>query len=78
MSTSPVRVVLVDDQELLRRSLALVLGAHPGTTVVGEAGDGVEAVDVVTATTPDVVLMDVRMPRMDGIEAPGWCAPIPR
>jgi DNA-binding NarL/FixJ family response regulator len=65
----PVRVVLVDDHDLLRRSLALVLEANPGTTVVGEARDGVEAIAVVTATVPDVVLMDVRMPRLDGIEA---------
>ncbi|GIG41588.1 response regulator [Cellulomonas phragmiteti] len=69
MSAAPVRVVLVDDQDLLRRSLSMVLDAHPGTTVVGEAGDGAEAIDVVTATSPDVVLMDVRMPHVDGIEA---------
>jgi len=69
VSAAPVRVVLVDDQDLLRRSLSLVLDAHPGTTVVGEAADGVDAVAVVTETAPDVVLMDVRMPRMDGIEA---------
>lgn len=64
-----MRVVLVDDQDLLRRSLALVIDADPDTAVVGEARDGVEAIDVVTATVPDVVLMDVRMPRLDGIEA---------
>ncbi len=64
-----VRVVLVDDQPLLRRSLAMIIDADPGLAVVGEAGDGVEAIEVVTATIPDVVLMDVRMPRLDGIEA---------
>lgn len=64
-----VRVVLVDDQQLLRRSLAMIIDADPGLTVVGEAGNGDEAIDVVTATVPDVVLMDVRMPRLDGIEA---------
>ena len=69
MSDAPVRVVLVDDQDLLRYSLALVIDADPAMTVVGEARDGVEAIDVVTTTAPDVVLMDVRMPRLDGIEA---------
>ena len=69
MTGEPLRVVLVDDHDLLRRSLALVLDADPGTAVVGEARDGVEAIAVVTATAPDVVLMDVRMPRLDGIEA---------
>lgn len=64
-----VRVVLVDDQPLLRSSLAMIIDADPGLTVTGEAGDGVEAIDVVTATIPDVVLMDIRMPRLDGIEA---------
>lgn len=69
MSDAPVRVVLVDDQDLLRYSLALVIDADPAMTVVGEARDAVEAIDVVTTTAPDVVLMDVRMPRLDGIEA---------
>ncbi|WP_104162992.1 response regulator transcription factor [Cryobacterium sp. N22] len=65
----PVRVVLVDDQLLLRRSLALVINAAEGLLVVGEAADGFEAVEVAVATVPDVILMDVRMPRLDGIEA---------
>lgn len=65
----PVRVVLVDDHLLLRRSLAQVIDSAEGLLVVGEAGDGLEAVDVVLATVPDVVVMDVRMPRLDGIEA---------
>ena len=69
MNGSPARVVLVDDQDLLRRSLALVIDTDPDATVVGEARDGIEAIAVVTATIPDVVLMDVRMPRLDGIEA---------
>lgn len=64
-----VRVVLVDDQDLLRRSLALVIDTNPSTCVVGQARDGLEALDVITATRPDVVLMDVRMPRLDGIQA---------
>ena len=65
----PVRVVLVDDHVLLRRSLGQVIDSADGLLVVGEAGDGVEAVDVVLATAPDVVVMDVRMPKLDGIEA---------
>ncbi|TFC90867.1 response regulator transcription factor [Cryobacterium sp. TMT4-31] len=65
----PIRVVLVDDQLLLRRSLAQVINTAAGLLVVGEAGDGFEAVDVAEATLPDVILMDVRMPRLDGIEA---------
>jgi DNA-binding NarL/FixJ family response regulator len=63
-----VRVVLVDDQLLLRQSLAALIDADPSLAVVGEASDGFEALDVITATHPDVVLMDVRMPRLDGIE----------
>ena len=66
---APVRVVLVDDHLLLRRSLAQVIDSADGLQVVGEAGDGLEAVDLVRATVPDVVVMDVRMPRLDGIEA---------
>ncbi|KUL35285.1 LuxR family transcriptional regulator [Actinoplanes awajinensis subsp. mycoplanecinus] len=64
-----MRVLLVDDQALLRASLAAVLGAQPDLTVVGEAGDGVEAIVQARATRPDVVLMDVRMPYLDGLEA---------
>ena len=62
------RVVVVDDQELVRSGFALIL-ERAGLEVVGEAADGLEAVDVVAGTGPDVVLMDVRMPRLDGIEA---------
>ncbi len=64
-----IRVVLVDDQELVRTGFRLVLGGQQDIEVVGEASDGVEAVEVVAATRPDVVVMDVRMPRMDGVEA---------
>ena len=63
-----VRVVVVDDQELVRTGFAMIL-ERAGMTVVGQAADGVEAVELARSTRPDVVLMDVRMPRLDGIEA---------
>ncbi|MEU8001811.1 response regulator transcription factor [Catellatospora sp. NPDC049111] len=66
---SELRVVLVDDQHLIRTGLRAVLERAPDITVVGEAGDGAAAVDVVRDRHPDVVLMDVRMPGLDGIEA---------
>jgi DNA-binding NarL/FixJ family response regulator len=62
------RVLVVDDQELVRAGFSLIL-QRAGLAVVGEAADGVEALDVAARTEPDVVLMDVRMPRLDGIEA---------
>jgi DNA-binding NarL/FixJ family response regulator len=64
-----IRVVLADDQELLRAGFRMVLDAQEGIEVVGEAGDGDEAVVLTGRLDPDVVLMDVRMPGMDGIEA---------
>jgi DNA-binding NarL/FixJ family response regulator len=64
-----IRVLLVDDQALLRQGFAMVLSAEPDLEVVGEAGDGAEAVRLTRALQPDVVLMDVRMPGLDGIEA---------
>jgi DNA-binding NarL/FixJ family response regulator len=64
-----IRVLIVDDQALVRAGFHMILEAQEGITVVGEAGDGVEALEVVRAERPDVVLMDVRMPRMDGIAA---------
>lgn len=67
--TAPVRVLLVDDQALLRMGFALVLDAEDDIEVVGEAADGRTALEQVAALHPDVVLMDVRMPRMNGIEA---------
>ena len=60
---------MVDDQQLIRESIAALLNLQPGITVVGTAGDGVEAIEAVKATRPDVILMDVRMPRMDGVTA---------
>ncbi|WP_053720784.1 response regulator [Saccharothrix sp. NRRL B-16348] len=64
-----VRVVVVDDQQLIRESIAALLDIQPGITVVGTAGDGQAAVEVVLDVQPDVVLMDVRMPVSDGIAA---------
>jgi DNA-binding NarL/FixJ family response regulator len=63
------RVVLADDQEMVRAGLRMLVDFQPDLEVVGEAADGLEAVEVVARTRPDVVLMDVRMPRCDGIEA---------
>jgi DNA-binding NarL/FixJ family response regulator len=64
-----VRVLLVDDQPLLRTGFRMILEAEPDIAVVGEAGEGEQALEAVRALQPDVVLMDVRMPRMDGVEA---------
>jgi DNA-binding NarL/FixJ family response regulator len=64
-----IRILLVDDQELVRTGFRMVLDAQPDMTVVGEAADGLEALARLRATEADVVVMDVRMPRMDGIEA---------
>ncbi|MEI2776581.1 MAG: response regulator transcription factor [Tetrasphaera sp.] len=66
---SDIGVLLVDDQELFRAGVARILNAHDGITVVGEAADGAEAVAAVESLAPDVVLMDIRMPIMDGVEA---------
>jgi len=65
----PIRVLIVDDQELFRRGLVMLLGLEPGIEVVGEASDGVEGTTLATAAAPDVVLLDVRMPKRSGIEA---------
>jgi DNA-binding NarL/FixJ family response regulator len=67
--TAPVRVVLVDDDQLVRVGLRLLLSGDDDIEVVGEAGDGFEAEGVIAATEPDVVLMDIRMPRCDGLVA---------
>ena len=64
-----IRVVLVDDQALFRAGVRMLVASQPDMDVVGEAGDGREALEVVTRTTPDVVLMDIRMPVMDGLTA---------
>ncbi|MEV4286541.1 response regulator transcription factor [Nonomuraea bangladeshensis] len=64
-----IRVMLVDDQELLRAGFRMVLGAQPDIEVVAEAADGAAALELLATTEVDVVLMDVRMPHMDGVEA---------
>jgi DNA-binding NarL/FixJ family response regulator len=64
-----IRVLLVDDQSLLRLGFRMVLEAQPDIEVVGEAGDGAQAVAMTRSLRPDVVLMDVRMPVLDGIQA---------
>jgi DNA-binding NarL/FixJ family response regulator len=65
----PIRVLVVDDQELFRRGLTMLLGVEPGIEVVGEAGDGVEGTALAETAAPDVVLLDIRMPKRSGIEA---------
>jgi DNA-binding NarL/FixJ family response regulator len=67
--SAAIRVVVADDQELIRTGLALILGAQPDLDVVGQAADGRQAVEVACRTAPDVVLMDVRMPILDGVAA---------
>ena len=68
-SAKPIRVLAADDQRVIREGLALLLGLLPGVEVVGTAADGEQAVTMATALQPDVVLMDLRMPRCDGVEA---------
>ncbi|HEX6151077.1 MAG TPA: response regulator transcription factor [Nocardioides sp.] len=67
--SEPVRVLVVDDQELFRRGLTMLLASEDGIDVVGEAGDGIEGTTLAESVAPDVVLLDVRMPRRSGIEA---------
>jgi len=66
---APIRVVLVDDQQLVRAGFRMVIDSQPDLTVVGEAGDGAAAVELLRRTPADVVLMDIRMPGTDGIAA---------
>jgi DNA-binding NarL/FixJ family response regulator len=68
-SPAGIRVVLVDDQELVRTGLRMVLEEQPDLAIVGEAANGEQAVEVVADVVPDVVVMDVRMPGTDGVEA---------
>lgn len=67
--TTPIRVFLVDDQQMVRAGFRMLVESQDDMVVVGEAGDGGEALERLAVTTADVVLMDVRMPRLDGVEA---------
>ncbi|WP_042393893.1 response regulator transcription factor [Streptacidiphilus carbonis] len=69
MSDTAVRVLVADDQKVVREGIVMLLGLLPGIEVVGAAGDGEEAVALAAVELPDVVLMDLRMPRCDGVEA---------
>lgn len=69
MTERPLRVVLADDQDLVRAGFRVILGTEDGIEVVGEAGDGAAAVELVARLKPDVVLMDVQMPGVDGLAA---------
>jgi DNA-binding NarL/FixJ family response regulator len=69
MMTEPIRVVIVDDEMLIRAGFRALIDAEPGMIVVGEAPDGAAAVDLAQQTRPDVVLMDIRMPGVDGLDA---------
>ena len=69
MTETPIRVLIADDQRVVREGLAMIIGLINGIEVVGTAGDGIEAVAVARREQPEVVLMDLRMPGMDGTEA---------
>lgn len=64
-----IRVVLIDDEPLVRAGLAAIIDSDTGLDVVGEAGDGADAIDLIQRTQPDIVIMDVRMPQLNGLEA---------
>ena len=66
---APLRLLIVDDQPLIRRGLSMMLQAEPGIEVVGQAADGLEAIDMAIALKPDVVVMDLQMPRASGVVA---------
>jgi DNA-binding NarL/FixJ family response regulator len=66
-----IRILIVDDHKLLRTSLKVILAAEAGLEVVGECTDGAEALDACTTTRPEVVLMDISMPKMSGIDVTG-------
>ncbi len=77
MTSSPIRVVVVDDQQMVRAGFRMVIDSQADLTVVGEAGDGGSAVQLLRSTPADVVLMDIRMPGVDGIEATRQVSALP-
>jgi DNA-binding NarL/FixJ family response regulator len=66
---APIRLLIADDRERTRRAVRALLSAHPGFDVVGEASDGQRAIEAVEQLAPDLVILDVRMPRIDGVAA---------
>src|ERR1700683_5160853 len=66
---APISVLIADDQRLVRTGFRVILASEPGIEVVGEAADGIEAIELARSRQPDVVLMDIRMPHLDGFEA---------
>ena len=79
MDRNPIQILIVDDHEIVRRGLAFLLGGHPDFLLIGEASDGEQAVEQCAKLQPDIVLMDLRMPKMDGVQATRLiCAGSPR
>lgn len=69
-----IRILIADDHAVVRQAIAYMLADHPDLEIVGEAKDGQDAIEQIHAARPDVVLMDVSMPRLNGIEATQWIA----